>query len=62
MNVHFEEVRPGLGVLDYATYLKRLAALPHNPPLMIEHLTSAEEYALAKRHIFDVGKRIGLDF
>ena len=62
MNVHFEEVRPGLGALDYATYLKRLAALPHNPPLMLEHLPNAEEYSLARRHIFDIGKLGGLAF
>ena len=62
MNVHFEEVRPGLGALDYATYLKRLAALPHNPPLMLEHLAEAGDYTLAKRHIFEVGKRAGLVF
>ena len=27
MNVHFREVAPGKGSLDYATYLKRLAAI-----------------------------------
>ena len=31
MNVHFREVHPGTGSLDYTTYLKRLAALPHVP-------------------------------
>jgi hypothetical protein len=27
MNVHFREVAPGKGSLDYATYLRRLAEL-----------------------------------
>jgi sugar phosphate isomerase/epimerase len=62
MNLHFREVRPGLGVLDYTTYLERLARLPQNPPLMLEHLPTAEEYAAAREHIFAVGQKAGLSF
>jgi sugar phosphate isomerase/epimerase len=62
MNVHFREVAPGKGSLDYATYLKRLAGLPQNPPLMLEHLSTAEEYAGAREHIFEVGRKTGLSF
>jgi sugar phosphate isomerase/epimerase len=62
MNVHFREVAPGKGSLDYATYLKRLAALPQNPPLMIEHLSTAEEYAAARDHILELGRKAGLSF
>jgi sugar phosphate isomerase/epimerase len=62
MNVHFREVAPGKGSLDYTTYLKRLAELPQNPPLMIEHLSTAEEYAGAREHIFAVGRKAGLSF
>lgn len=62
MNVHFREVRPGAGSLDYATFLKRLAALPVPPPLMIEHLKGAEEYAAAARHIIETGRSLGLRF
>ncbi len=62
LNVHFREVPPGHGSLDYATYLRRLAALPHSPPLMIEHLRTAEEYAGAREHIFEVGRKAGLSF
>jgi sugar phosphate isomerase/epimerase len=62
MNVHFREVAPGKGSLDYATYLKRLAELPQNPPLMLEHLASAEEYIGAREHIFQVGRQAGLSF
>ena len=61
MNVHFREVAPGKGSLDYTTYLKRLAALPHNPPLMLEHLATAEDYAGAREHIFEVGRAAGLN-
>ncbi len=62
MNVHFREVRPGAGALDYATYLRRVAALPQNPPLMIEHLPNAEEYNQARKFIIDQGEKIGLSF
>lgn len=62
MNVHFREVRPGTGSLDYDTYLQRLAALPHPAPLMIEHLSGAEEYTHAAQHIVATGKKLGLSF
>ena len=62
MNVHFREVIPGKGTLDYTTYLKRLAQLPQNPPLMLEHLANAEEYTTGREHIFAVGKRAGVFF
>jgi sugar phosphate isomerase/epimerase len=61
-NVHFREVGAGKGGLDYATYLRRLAGLPHNPPLMIEHLAKPDEYAAAAAHIVGVGKQEGLSF
>ncbi len=62
MNVHFREVIPGRGQLDYATYLRRLAALPHQPPLMLEHLANATEYQQAATHIRQVGAAAGLTF
>jgi sugar phosphate isomerase/epimerase len=62
MNVHFREVAPGKGSLDYTTYLKRLAELPQGPPLMLEHLNTAEEYAGARDYILEVGRKAGLSF
>jgi len=62
MNIHFREVVPGTGSLDYGTYLKRLAGLPQNPPLMLEHLKAAEEYAQGRDYIFQVGRKAGLSF
>lgn len=62
MNVHFVEVIPGKGSMDYATYLRRLAALPQSPPLMIEHLATADDYAQAARHILAEGGKLGLEF
>jgi sugar phosphate isomerase/epimerase len=62
MNVHFKEVVPGKGSLDYGTFLKRLAALPQDPPLMIEHLANAEEYAAAAKYITSAGEKAGVSF
>jgi sugar phosphate isomerase/epimerase len=62
MNVHFQEVPPGRGSLDYAVYLKRLAGLAHQPPLMLEHLSGADDYDRAREHIRAVGKRSGVAF
>jgi sugar phosphate isomerase/epimerase len=62
MNVHFREVVPGQGELDYATFLRHLAQLPQAPPLMLEHLSSAAEYDQGRRHIVQVGEQAGLVF
>lgn len=62
MNVHFQEVIPGQGKLDYSTFLKRHAALPGEIPLMIEHLANAGEYDQARNFIFEAGKKNGIAF
>ena len=60
MNVHLVEVTPGSGVLDYATYLKRVAALPGEVPLMLEHLSGAGQYDKARGYIQTLGRKIGV--
>jgi sugar phosphate isomerase/epimerase len=62
MNVHFKEVIPGTGALDYATFLKRHAALPGHVPMMIEHLANAAEYDQARGFIIETGKKGGITF
>jgi sugar phosphate isomerase/epimerase len=62
MNVHFVEVIPGRGKIDYRPYLRGVAGLPQQPPLMIEHLRSAEEYNEAAGYIRKVAKSIGIEF
>ena len=51
MNVHFVEVIPGRGEIDYTAYLRSLAAIPADAPLMLEHLKSAAEYEEGAAHI-----------
>lgn len=62
MNVHFREVRPGAGAIDYRTYLQRLAMLPQQPPLMLEHLDTESEYAEASRSVTATGEGVGVTF
>ncbi len=60
LTLHLDETRPGLGGLDYATYLRELDRLDPDIPLMLEHLPSAEEYALGAEHIRSVAKEVGV--
>jgi sugar phosphate isomerase/epimerase len=62
MNVHFKEVVPGTGQVDYATYLRELSRLKVDAPLMLEHLQTPEEYDAGRDHIRGVGARIGIGF
>lgn len=51
LSLHLDEVRPGVGNLDYKTYLTELNRLPNEVPIMLEHLSSAEEYAMARDYL-----------
>jgi sugar phosphate isomerase/epimerase len=61
LTTHLNETRPGTGGLDYAVFLKELSRLP-GVPLMLEHLSSAEEYDHAAAHIRGVAQEAGLSF
>ncbi len=61
-NVHFLEVAPGKGVMDYKAYLRNLAALPKEAPLMMEHLKTAAEYDEGSAYIRREGASIGVTF
>jgi sugar phosphate isomerase/epimerase len=58
--VHFQEVIPGRGELDYGTYLREIARLQADVPLMIEHLSGPEEYRQAADHIRQVAQEAGV--
>lgn len=62
MNIHFREVPLGEGSLDYGVFLKRLAALPNDVPLMIEHMAGEAEYDTSRRHLFDLAPKLGVQF
>lgn len=57
LTVHLDEVRPGLGALDYKVFLEELSRLPGDVPLLLEHLPQ-EEY----KYVVAVAAQIGLSF
>ena len=56
---NLNELRPGLGKLDYHRFLSELSKLD-NVPLMMEHLVTAEEYKLAADYIRSVADELNL--
>jgi sugar phosphate isomerase/epimerase len=60
LNVHFLEVAPGKGQIDYRRYLSELDRLQAGTPLMIEHLKTQEEYIEAATYIRSIAKEIGV--
>jgi len=55
--LHLDEVIPGQGVLDYRAFLSEMDKLPGDMPLMLEHLTTSEEYGQARDHIVGVARK-----
>ena len=61
-NVHFAEVVPGRGEIDYGAYLTELSKLAVDAPLMLEHLKTAEEYDEGRAYIRRTAERAGVTF
>ena len=61
LTVHLDEVRPGLGSLDYGVFLTELNKLPGDIPLILEHLPQ-EQYAPAREYVVNVAKELGISF
>ena len=61
LTVHLDEVRPGLGALDYQVFLQELSRLPGDVPLLLEHLPQAE-YPAAREYVVGVAAQAGLAF
>jgi sugar phosphate isomerase/epimerase len=51
LTTHLDEVRPGLGKLDYPALFASLGTLDADLPVMIEHLPNAEEVDLAAAYL-----------
>ncbi len=58
MNVHFLEVIPGKGQVDYKAYLRGLHGLKTPVPLMLEHLKTAEEYKQGFDYISKIAREL----
>ena len=55
LTTHLDEIRPGLGGLDYTVFLHEVSK-HKDLPLMLEHLSGAQEYKLAAEHVRSVAK------
>jgi sugar phosphate isomerase/epimerase len=60
LTVHLDEVRPGLGGLDYRVFLTELNRLDADIPLMLEHLHTESEYTLAAEYIRGVAAELSV--
>ncbi|MBV9390488.1 MAG: sugar phosphate isomerase/epimerase, partial [Verrucomicrobia bacterium] len=58
--LHFDEIRPGLGELDYAIYLTELERHSGDAPLMLEHLAD-EDYPAARDFVKETGRKLGIE-
>jgi sugar phosphate isomerase/epimerase len=58
LTTHLDEVRPGLGALNYRNLLRELNHLDANLPLMVEHLPGEDEYRQATAYIRSVAAEI----
>ncbi len=61
LTTHLDEVRPGLGGLDYGVLLTELKHLGADLPVMLEHLPSAEEYHLAAMEVRNAAAWAGVE-
>lgn len=60
---HMSEAPPGEGILDYATLLRRIDALPDpTTPLLIEHLAEDRQIERARDHIRNVADAVSIRF
>jgi sugar phosphate isomerase/epimerase len=60
LTTHLDEVRPGLGRLDYITFLTELNKLDPDMPLLLEHLPGEAEYRLAADYVRAAAQQIGV--
>lgn len=61
-HIHMDEIRPGLGNLDYKVFLQELSKLDPDTPLMLEHLPNEQEYVAAGTYIRGVAAEVGVAF
>lgn len=60
LTLHIDQCLPGTGLLDYGTFLRELAQLPTDTPLMLEHLATPAEYERATRQIQSIACDVGI--
>jgi sugar phosphate isomerase/epimerase len=62
MFLKWDEVNIGDGVMDYGTYLRRLAGLDEDTPCFCEHMEEERDYALNFARLHQLAAREGVSF
>jgi sugar phosphate isomerase/epimerase len=60
LTTHLDEVRPGLGFLDYRVFLTEMSRLPADTPIMLEHLRLEEEYDASAAYVRSTAQALGI--
>ena len=61
LTVHLDEVRPGLGSLDYHAFLTHIAKCDPDMPIMLEHLPNESDYTAAAAYLRCAAHDLGLE-
>lgn len=56
--VHVDAVRPGLGGIDYRTFLAEVERIDPEMPVLLEELDSEEEYVLAADYLRGIAREL----
>jgi len=59
LTVHLDECCPGEGIFDYHVFMKGMANLPPDTPVLLEHMGNAEEYQAGADYIRKVAAETG---
>jgi sugar phosphate isomerase/epimerase len=62
MFLKWDEVRIGEGVMDYDTFLRRLATLPADTPCFCEHFSNEGDYAISFARLHHLAAKAGVRF
>jgi len=60
LTTHLDEVLVGEGDLDITTYLLEAEKLPQQPPVLLEHLETKEEFDQAREYVVKLAKEAGV--
>jgi sugar phosphate isomerase/epimerase len=60
LTVHLDEVMVGTGGFDIKTYLLEAEKLTHQPPVLLEHLQTKEEFDQAREYVVGVAGKVGV--
>lgn len=60
LTVHLDECRPGLGELDYRTFLTEMDKLDPDLPIMLEHLPAQEDYLAAAAYVRGIAAEVNV--